>query len=77
MQVGVAAHSECGHDLKFTILSDEFCYDCMQVDFYKYIDVCAVKNTYYMCKHFGGYICHRKPNSPKLYFEVWTQFNVS
>ena len=42
MKVGVAAHCECSHGFKFTILLDEFLHDSMQVDFYKYIDVCAV-----------------------------------
>ena len=42
MKVGVPAHCECGHDLRYTILPDEFRYDSMQVDFYKYIDVCAL-----------------------------------
>ena len=46
---GVAAHWDCGHDLKFTILPDEFPHDSMQVDFYKYKDVCAM--TKYLHAH--------------------------
>ena len=43
MKVGVTAHCECCHDLKLTILTDEFCHDSIQVDVEnEYIYVCAV-----------------------------------
>ena len=42
MKVCVAAHCECYHDLKLTILTDEIHHDRIQVDIYKYIDVSAV-----------------------------------
>ena len=42
MQVGIAAHCECCHDLKWTVLTAEIRHDRIQVDVYKYIDVCAV-----------------------------------
>ena len=48
MKVGVAAHCECCDDLKFTVLPDEFQHDRLQVDFYKYIDVCAVTKYVYL-----------------------------
>ena len=64
MKIGVAALCECDHNLKLTSLTDEFRHDSMQVDLYKYIDVCAVTKYLIDAQKIRGYNCHRKPNSP-------------
>ena len=56
MKVGVAAHGECCRDWAYSILPDEFCHDSMQVDFYKYIDVCVVARYLLDVQNLGGYI---------------------